>query len=214
MADASAVGANSAPPSPGYLRTNPPPIFRRGTNPGSLREPPRRPVSHASRSALLAGEARGGRLVLSVCRTRMTLEPCLTSLGGLVFRPSSLRFVARVLLGCFFDLDKVDGGIGNELGGSARRIDSGRSVGRGVSGDNAAFGLASSSTRPFSIPLFFDVGDVFGWSASMIPLRLADFAWELRSASRSLRFCFACASRLLYVRITQKQTCQEHYTSR
>lgn len=137
---------------------------------------------------------------MSVCRTRMTLEPCLTSLGGLVVRPSSLRFPARACLGFIFDLDKVDGRIGNELGGSARRIDSGRNVGRGVSGDNAAFGFASSSIRSFSITFFFDFGDVFGWSASMITLLLADLACELRRASRSLRFCFACASFLRYIR--------------
>lgn len=55
-------------------------------------------------------------------------------------RSTSRRFVARV----FLELDKVEGGFGNGLGGSARRIDSGRKVGRDVSGENGGLGFTSS----------------------------------------------------------------------
>lgn len=67
----------------------------------------------------------------STARTRLVLEPCLTSLGALVVGSSSLRFVARVFLDAFLELDKANDGAGNGFGGSARRIDSGRNLGRG-----------------------------------------------------------------------------------
>lgn len=134
------AGAKSGSTSRSYFLTNPPPTFRRGTDPRSPREPPRRPASHASRMALLDCDTRGGRLLPSTSRTRMVLEPCLTSLGVLVLRPSKLRFVA----GAFLDLNNDDGGFSNGLGGSARRIDLGRNVGRRLSGDNAALAFGSS----------------------------------------------------------------------
>lgn len=130
----------------------------------------------------------------------MVLEPCLTSLGVLVLRLSRLRFVA----GAFLDLDKDDGGFSNGFGGSARRIDLGRNVGRGVSGDDAALAFGSSRMGTFSITSVWDFDGVFGWSSSMIPLLLDDLACKLRRASRSLRFCFVAASFLLYIRPNPK----------
>lgn len=120
------------------------------------------------------------------------------SLGGLV-RPSSGRFLARISLGVFLELDKVDSGFGNGFGGSARRMDSGRYVGRGVLGDDGLLGSAFSWMEMFSVISFLEVGSVFGCSVSMIPLFLDDLACKLRRTSRSLRLCFVAASFLLYI---------------